>query len=111
MRTEAEVAATLEGWLEGRRLDDRQIKVRVEVDRGRWFVDLTGAGLTRWYDADVWSRCLEGAGGAIAGFEEQARFVMRSLEWCEEALADPTFEDCLRKHARDRVARRLGLSR
>ena len=110
MRTDAEVAATLEGWLEGRRLDDRPIKVRVEVDHGRWFVDLTGAGLTRWYDADVWRRCLEGARGSVAGFEDQARFVMRSLEWCEEALTDPTFEECLRKSARDRLARRLGLS-
>lgn len=109
MTTEAEVAATLEGWLDGRDMERRRLRVRIEVERGRWFVDLTGPGFRRWYDADVWRRCLEGTRGDVDSFEEQARFVMRSLQWCEEALDDPTFEDCLRRRARDRVARRLGL--
>ena len=83
--------------------------VRITADRGEWWVELGRPPEIGWYDAGVWSACLDDRPvvGEAAPLDEQVEIVLR--RWSEVAVAAAGIDDCLARTRQRRARERLGL--
>jgi hypothetical protein len=74
-------------------------RIRIVRDKGEWALDISGAQLTGWFDADVWRSCVDGQEPPREPrpLAAQVTFLRASLSQIEMALRTPTtIQQCLR---------------
>jgi hypothetical protein len=81
-------------------------RVRIVRDKAEWALEISGDGISGWFDPDTWKACLDGdeppqnPRALIA----QTAFLESSLSQIETALMSPeTLQQCLRRRNLSRL--------